>query len=143
MLDLFSKMKFRSSVSKVKFSFYSLIEDIRVNLLKTHVPIKEKEILFKIFSKIQNSSKFFQILEDLLSTGDLQNRSIILDILSHLGQNSFYLDLVQNKLESPKTLIQKNNITQSLAYLNYSNESYIHVNRKFISKYQKIKNPLF
>ena len=114
--------------AKSKCICYLIISDIRVNLIKTQLPIKEKEIISKIFSKIRNSEKFFQILEDLLSLDDLQNRSIILDILSHLGSNTFYQKSISNKISSPDSLLQKNNITQSLVYLNYGTSNVLYIN---------------
>jgi hypothetical protein len=82
---------------------------------------QEQELMTNLYSKIKNNEKFFQILEGLLSTDNLKYRKIILDILSHLGHNYFYFKLILDKLESADILIQKNNITQSLVYLNYSN----------------------
>lgn len=103
----------------MSFGAFYLILDIRVNLVKTRLPVREQTIITKIFTKIQNSSKFFEIMENLLSSGDLETRAIILDILTRLGKNTFYSRLLLEKLDTPANLIHPKNATRSLVYLNY------------------------
>lgn len=93
-----------------------------MNLIKTRLPVQEQTIIAKIFSKIQNSTKFFEIMENLLSSGDHETRAVILDILTSLGANPFYSNHLLEKLDSPAGLIQSDNAIHSLVYLNYGAE---------------------
>lgn len=87
--------------------------------------VKENQIGNQILEKIRNSDLFFSIMESLLSIGSEETKGLVLRLLSYVGDNEYFRNLILDKLGkfniSPEILIAPENQSQSLLYLNYSN----------------------
>ena len=87
--------------------------------------VKENQIGNQILEKIRNSDLFFSIMESLLSIGSEETKGLVLRLLSYVGDNKYFRNLILDKLGkfniSPEILIAPENQSQSLLYLNYSN----------------------
>lgn len=98
---------------------------IKVNIKQVKMDIRENAISKSILERIRKSSQFFSIMESLMSLGSTQNHRKILKLLMYVGENEYFHECISNKLNqinvSPELLLCKENPSQALVHLNYSN----------------------